>query len=128
MSKSDEISVQNPDNAWWVAVAIETWCYSDAKMSDKEKVDASDECLVLVEATNREEAYDKIIDIQKDPNPTELFNFRKRKRVKICFQGLSHLAPLKSPLKDGTEVFSRPLSSRATTSLDMIIRSREELI
>jgi len=127
MSNTSEIN-QSP-HGWWIAVLVESFQFYDEELKGLDELNSCDEKFVLIEAFDREEAYNKAIEIGESFDSIEGVDPESQRKGRWGFKGITSLLPIYERFEDGSEVFCRSLDyfSASVKSVDDIVCAKEEL-
>lgn len=111
-------------HGWWIASYIERAAWDDEPNPSPNSRCLAWENTIILQAGDREEAYEKAIRLAQSESVFE--NNRGRKGHWV-FEGLTSLHPIYDELKDGTEILWEEHGNRTLAKIRSWVKSKTEL-
>jgi hypothetical protein len=112
---------------WWVASYIERQEWLDSSpTSDRSRCIAWENTIIL-QAPDREAAYQKAIDIGSLSNGTTFQNEDGTRNGRWVFEGLTSLLPIYDKLEDGAEILWQEHDGKTMGKIKSYIKQKHEL-
>jgi hypothetical protein len=111
-------------HGWWIASYIERAAWDDEPNPSPNSRCLAWENTIILQAGNREEAYEKAIRLAQSESEFENNCGRKGHWI---FEGLTSLLPNYDELKDGTEILWEEHKNRTIAKIRSWVKSKKEL-
>lgn len=127
MSKKKNVSHRNKSPyGWWVAILVERL---ELKGEDRKNLNRRctfDENIHLIKAKDRDEAYQKAMNLGKVGHNLKM-TFEDGTKGGWVFEGVSELLPIYDELEDGAEILWTRHFSKAVKTAKAMVRKKSEL-
>lgn len=112
-------------HGWWIATYIERAAWDDDPDPDGNSRCLAWENTILIQASDRDLAYEKAISLASDNEST--FSDEKGRTGHWVFEGLISLLPIYDELRDGAELVWEEHRNRTLKKVRSWIRQKHEL-
>jgi len=111
---------------WWIASYIERASWDDDPNPDHRKRCLAWENTIILQAPNREEAYEKAIQLASR-NSSEFQDHKVKRNGHWVFEGLTSLLAIHDELEDGAEILWVEHRNRTVGKIKSWIKEKHEL-
>jgi hypothetical protein len=125
---TDNIAYRNRSpHGWWIASYIERAAWDDEPNPAPNSRCLAWENTIILQATDREAAYEKAIQLATSGGRSQFESGRKKRKGHFVFEGLTSLLAIHDELTDGAEVLWQEHKNHTFKKIRSWIKQKHEL-
>jgi hypothetical protein len=123
-----EIPFRNRNQTgWWIASYLERFEWDNENKANKNRRCLAWENTIVVQAEDREEAYEKAVRVARFSHGLEARSVDGKRKGQWRVEGLTLLLPIYEQFEDGAEILWREYDGKTVKSIQAMVKRKREL-